>query len=230
MIQFQDGGENQDASLSHNFDGFKEIKSVESPSVERLRDFWDKVFGEKDTYVPDKGENLFPEVFGHSSDEFHFDFDMGQKLRETLEKFDKGKWSQMTEIEQIKSINDFSSALSDKLGLINPPTVSFFYGPKDSCGAYNVGTNIITINQALLDDPVEVVDTIAHETWHAYQHQRARTLENKHDYLYKLNFENYISPTSLGDGKYLFFTDYQEQLVEAEARAFAAIFREKVGL
>ena len=78
--------------------------------------------------------------------------------------------------------------------------------------------------------PAEIVDTIAHETWHAYQHQRANILENKHDYLYKLNFDNYISPTSLGDGKCLFFTDYQEQLVEAEARAFASLFREGVVL
>ena len=51
--------------------------------------------------------------------------------------------------------------------------------------------------------------------------------ETWQDTLYKLNFENYISPISLADGKYLFFTDYQDQLVEAEARAFANIFTNK---
>lgn len=228
MILFQDGREKQDATSSKSLDGFKDIKSVESPSAEKLREFWDGIFGKKDTYTPDINENLFPEVFGRSSDEFHFDFDMGKILRECLEKFNADRWSKMSESEQTNTIKEFSAELSKKLGLLNPPTVSFFDGPKDSCGAYNPGTNVITINRALFDEPAEVVDTIAHETWHSYQHQRAKILENKQDYLYKLNFANYISPTSLGDGKYLFFTDYQEQLVEAEARAFANIFREGV--
>ena len=62
---------------------------------------------------------------------------------------------------------------------------------------------------------------------HAYQHQRATHQETLLDKLYQLNFENYISPVPLADGKYLFFTDYQDQLVEAEARAFANIFTDK---
>ncbi len=230
MIQFQDSVEKHGSSRTESLDRFKDIKSMESSSPEKIRDFWDSLFGKRDTYVPDENENLFAEVFGRSSDEFHFDFDMGQKLSEGLEDFNDDKWSRMTEAEQIKTIKDFSSALSEKLGLVSPPTIAFFNGPRDSCGAYNPGTNGITINRALFDDPAEIVDTIAHETWHAYQHQRANILENKHDYLYKLNFDNYISPTSLGDGKYLFFTDYQEQLVEAEARAFASLFREGVVL
>lgn len=116
------------------------------------------------------------------------------------------------------------------MGLQNPPVVEFFDGPQDSCGAYNFATNTISINRALFDDPAEVVDTVAHETWHAYQHQRANMMETKQDYLYKLNFDNYLSPITLGDGKYLLFTDYQEQLVEAEARAFASIFREEIAV
>ena len=96
-----------------------------------------------------------------------------------------------------------------------------------SCGAYLPGANVIEINRNTLADPKEVVDTVAHEARHAYQHQRAVLQETKQDILYRINFENYISPIPLADGKYLFFTDYQDQLVEAEARAFANIFRDK---
>ena len=125
-------------------------------------------------------------------------------------------------------VNEFSILLAEKLNIKNPPEVQFFSGPLDSCGSYNPNTNVISINRELFIDPGEIVDTIAHETWHAYQHQRALALENKQDLLYKLNFENYISPVPLGDGKYLFFPDYQDQLVEAEARAFASLFRGEV--
>ena len=228
MILFQDYSEKQDTVPSKNLDAFKDIRAVESTSTEKQRDFWDGFFGKRDVYVPDQNTNYFPEIFGRNSDEFHFDFEMGQKIHESLWRFNADKWSNMVESEQVETITKFSTALSEKIGLLNLPTVTFFTGPKESCGAYNSETNVITINRALFDDPTEVVDTIAHETWHAYQHQRASILENKHDYLYKLNFDNYISPTPLGDGKYLFFTDYQEQLVEAEARAFANIFREEV--
>ena len=100
-------------------------------------------------------------------------------------------------------------------------------GQNGACGAFVPEENKIEINRTILTDPKEVVDTIAHEMRHAYQHQRAEMLETWQDFLYRLNFENYISPVSLADGKYLFFTDYQDQLVEAEARAFANIFTHK---
>ena len=79
----------------------------------------------------------------------------------------------------------------------------------------------------LLDRPDLLRDVIPHEMRHAYQHQRSDLQETRQDELYRINFDNYISPVPLPDGKYLFFTDYQDQLVEAEARAFASLFSRK---
>lgn len=93
---------------------------MESSSPEKILDFWDSLFEKRDTYVPDENENLFAEVFGRSSDEFHFDFDMGQKLRDGLEDFNDVKWGRLTEAEQIKTVKDFSSALSERLGFGKP--------------------------------------------------------------------------------------------------------------
>ena len=230
MILFQDNKEKQGESPSGILENFKDIKSVGSLPVEKVKVFWDELFGSKDTYKPDNNENYLAEVFGRTSDEFQFDFDIGYELQGDLEKFKSPFWGIISDGEKTATIKEFASALSEKLNIENPPRIEFFEGPRDSCGAYCYGTNTISINRALFDDTAEVVDTIAHETWHAYQHQRADTMETRKDYLYKLNFDNYISPITLGDGKYLFFTDYQEQLVEAEATAFANIFREEVAV
>lgn len=228
MILFQDNTEKTEMATAPSLDSFKGIKAAESPYTEKVRDFWDKLFERKDTYTPDENENLLPEIFGRSSDEFKFDFTINQELRDYLDKFAPQRWEQLSIDDKLQNINEFSETLADKLNLKEPPAIFLFPGPEGSYGAYNPTTNTVTINHSLLSDPVELVDTIAHETWHAYQHQRANMMENKQDYLYKLNFSNYISPQALGDGKYLFFPDYQEQLVEAEARAFASIFREGV--
>ena len=39
--------------------------------------------------------------------------------------------------------------------------------------------------------------------------------------IYRVNFDNYISPVELPNGGTLFFMDYYNQFVEAEARAFS---------
>lgn len=48
-------------------------------------------------------------------------------------------------------------------------------------------------------------------------------LETYEDLLYAYNFANYISPLLTEDG-YVNFIDYQDQLIEAEACAFAKLF------
>lgn len=99
------------------------------------------------------------------------------------------------------------------------------YYNSDPCdyGCYDPDSNTIYINQSSFDDPQEIVDTVAHEMRHAYQYERAQKLETYEDYLYAYNFVNYISPYMSEDG-YVNFIDYQDQFVEAEARAFASLF------
>ena len=110
------------------------------------------------------------------------------------------------------------------LGLKERPDISYYDADKNDCGVYNQATHSVELNRSLLNDPDELIDTIAHELRHAYQHQKAMIPESELDLLYRVNFDNYISPVPLGDGKFLFFTDYQDQLVEVEARAFAKQF------
>ena len=66
MILFQDNKEKQGDSPAGTLDNFKDIKSVGSPSAEKVKSFWDKLFGSMvneliKTYSVIKGaEVLFP--------------------------------------------------------------------------------------------------------------------------------------------------------------------------
>ena len=149
-------------------------------------------------------------------------------MQESIEPFSPEKWKELSESERIKAINEFSVQLADQLDIERKPKIKYFQDDDDICGTYYTDTNVLTVNKNLLHYPEELVDTIAHEIRHAYQYQRALKAETKQDYLYRFNFEHYVSPIKMDDGSYVLFTEYQDQLVEAEARAFADIFRKEV--
>lgn len=109
------------------------------------------------------------------------------------------------------------------LELLNPPDVQYYEGHPCDCGCYDPFDNSIWINRNNFDDPQEIVDTVAHEMRHAFQFERADKLETYEDFLYAYNFANYIVPEETEDG-FVNFLDYQDQLIEAEARAFAEMF------
>ena len=72
-----------------------------------------------------------------------------------------------------------------------------------------------------------MVDTVAHEMRHAYQFQCALRGEAHMDKMYAYNFDHYIVPSLDEDGIFDFI-DYQDQLIEAEARAYAKLYRDEV--
>ena len=179
----------------------------------------------QDTYFPDAMdyEGLLCDVFGRDESEFRFDFETA-RLSEIIDEFKSDVWVVMPENERINVIQEFVASLSNQLGLEDIPALEFYEGDWGSYGAYNPMNQSISINTRYFDDPKELVNTLAHEVRHAYQHQRAEILETRDDWLYKCNFDNYVSPQELPNGAYLFFTDYQDQYVEAEVRAFAGLF------
>ena len=46
--------------------------------------------------------------------------------------------------------------------------------------------------------------------------------------LYKVNWQNYISPVFNENGEFMLYTDYFSKYIEAEARAFAGIFDKEI--
>jgi len=230
MIRFQDVVRKKNFSELPLPIEYQDIKAADNLTKEQSYSFWDDLFKdfEKEQDANDIDENkLIAEVFGRFEDEFDFDFEIDNELQVVLDKFNNDKWDMISESERKALIEELSSKIGERLGLEKMPEVRFFDGAENICGAYNPQDNSIEINRNIFSNPKEVVDTVAHEMRHAYQHQHALNPESHLDLLYKCNFENYISPIQLADGKYLFFTDYQDQLVEAEARAYASLFSGK---
>jgi hypothetical protein len=188
-------------------------------STSEAKAFWDDVFS--DSSINDTNEltdvNLWVEIFDRNPDGFVFDFPFDDKVTKALNRFDEGEWPQLTTSERLEAMRAFVELLAAKLGLEEIPEIILFDGPEHLLGAFIEGEGNVEINKILLEDPNALVNTLAHEMRHAYQYEHAQNPQCWQDILYKLNFEYYVTPE-------MSFEDYQDQLVEAEARAFANMF------
>lgn len=143
-----------------------------------------------------------------------------EQLDHVLTDFGAESWESLSDSERRESIGDLSDFVIEIVDLQSPPTIDYYYNQSEGdYGGFNSETNTLRINEYMLYDSDEAADTIAHEIWHAYQYERAANPKTPHDWQYRHNFDNYIRP-ELGQEA------YESQLVEAEARAFAAQFKE----
>ena len=111
-------------------------------------------------------------------------------------------------------IKDYYNTLSEELELEDTPILLFGIAQPNLWGYFDDSKNKIFINLANIGNPSQISNTIAHELWHAHQYEVAKSGDSYISKLYSLNFDNYITPE-------MDFWDYQDQLLEAEARAFA---------
>ena len=145
-----------------------------------------------------------------------------ERLDPSLESFQSGTWENLSVDDQKAAMSDLADYVKDVIGFENPPDIVYYNNPVDGdYGGYSPGTNTLSVNEYMLYDNNEAADTIAHELWHAYQHERAMNPQSAKDYQYQYGFDNYIRPDDD-------FTAYQDQLVEAEARAFAQQFKDRL--
>jgi len=197
-------------------------------SSQKAKNVWDNLFADiTQCRTSDINEDICQEIFDRDPDEFRFDFPFDEEITNTLESFSLKKWSQLSVSEKLSAIDSFVDVLNNRLELEERPRIVFFDGDNDNLGAYIQGKNQIEINSILMDTPSELVNTLAHELRHAYQYEHALSPKNAIDELYAINFDNYISPGIDANGFYHSFFDYEDQLIEAEARAFASLFSSK---
>ena len=164
-------------------------------------------------------------MFDCSEDDIDIRFELTEDISTALEKFNALEWNGKDYSEMQEAISNLVKAIGEGLGLKDLPEIHI----TDSgvqYGSYNYEFNTITLNKRYFNDPRELVDTISHELRHAYQHMKAEYPVTLEDMMYRVNFDNYISPLVLPAGGYLFFTDYYNQYVEVDARAFANIISE----
>lgn len=145
-----------------------------------------------------------------------------EQLDSVLENFEADAWENLSLDEQKESMSNLAEYVSDTIGFENPPQIEYYNNSEyGDYGSYNPYTNTLSVNEYMLENSEEAADTIAHELWHAHQHECAENPQSSRDYQYRYNFENYISP-EYGQ------TEYENQLVEAEARAFANQFKDRL--
>lgn len=139
-----------------------------------------------------------------------------------LNNFQEDRWSDLSLEGQKQAMTELADHVIADTGLQNPPEIIFSSDmPDGTYGGYSADTNTIEINQNMLDDSFEAADTIAHELWHAYQHEAANNPNNPRAAEYQEGFDNYISPE-------FDFEGYENQMVEAEARAYAQGYKDRI--
>ena len=224
MIRFSD---NIDSSKIDKVEKNSEIRPSNSMTDKDVNLFWKSEFQKAhDEMSIDNNDIQLSDVFNCSEDEIDIDFSIDAKIISALEHISHENWDKMDDKEKLSVISKLVEWIGEGLDLKEIPKISIFDSEEDAYGYYNPDDNTINLNKYYFNNPFELINTIAHELRHAYQEQRAGILETREDALFKLNLDNYISPVSLPGGGWLFFTDYQDQYVEADARAFANLFTE----
>lgn len=225
MIRFSETAEN--AINTENIGKHNDIKPSERMTDQEIDTFWKAEFQKAHDEVSlDEYDTLLSEVFDWSEDELNIDFNVDDRFTSILEQFTPDIWENLNDTERMNAISEFVDMLGKGLELKNIPEIIIYDNSNDAYGYYDSSNNTINLNKQYFNDPIELVNTIAHEMRHAYQEYRAGLLETWEDSLCRVNLDNYISPVPLPDGGWLFFTDYQDQYVEADARAFANLFKE----
>lgn len=147
-------------------------------------------------------------------------FNEPERIDPLLDSFRSSNWESLSIDEKKQAMSDLASMVSEKLNIQNPPPVEY-YCNKDPSDFGMIKDGSFLINEYNIDNAEEAPDTIAHELWHVYQQQHADTPLNARDWQYRYGFDNYIPYEYDPMG-------YQNQLVEAEARAFAQQFKDRI--
>ena len=215
--------------IEDEFDVSVDEDIQETPTDENVSEMLDEASDqttvENITDIPIDYESIYEEHTNEFLQEGFQNIDVEQnaeQLDQNLENFEPDAWEQFDNIERQNAISNLAEYIKDIIGFENPPAIEYYNNPQlGDYGGYNRETNTLSINQFMLFDSREAADTVAHELYHAHQYERAENPKCERDLQYRANFENYIKPQYGQEA-------YENQLVEAEARAFAAQVKERL--
>jgi len=210
-------------SKEYGYDDYLESGEVKDPfTVDTGTDLNDYNSGYTNEEIRD---SLGSPSDDDSTDEYlnKYSTDTGNEQRESvLDSFKEDNWSDLSLDERKQSMTELADHVTNDIGVENPPEIVFRDDmPDGSYGGYNPDSNILEINENMLDDSVEAADTVAHEMWHAHQQEIANDPSDPRAEEYQECFDNYISPEYDFEG-------YENQMVEAEARDYAQGFKDEL--
>ena len=166
-------------------------------------------------------QDISPEELEEGYQDIELDDDP-ELYTSVLESFEDDTWENLDLDERKEAMEAMADFIGDKIQLENPPKIEYYYNEQEGdYGGYRPGDNVLEVNEYMLYEADEAADTIAHELWHAHQHECAENPQTERDYLYRYNFQNYIRHSISPER-------YRSQLVEAEAYAFADQIKAKL--
>lgn len=203
----------------HNIDlqeRTEEIKDEEVELSKNNRESSDEIYNDIKEINDDISEKN--DLFKDTKDAIN----ENELLKEFSEKFQQENWERLSLDEKLDTINDFAEYQNEKLGIKGNTSIEYYHSKdKNDFGGYSPYTNAISININNIENAKETMDTIAHEYRHAFQFERASNPETERDYIFRENFENYVSPE-------IDFRAYLEQEVERDAREYASNYQDLV--
>ena len=176
--------------------------------------------------LKEKPEDFESKIAEHSipGKESYDNIILGEDLKRSLEPFNQSKWDDMSFDERKEAVAKLDDSVAKDLGLENQPDVKYYQSDEPGdFGGFSASENAIYINANNMDDATETADTIAHESRHCWQHELADKLDTPEAQLFRENFADYIRPEDD-------YEDYQSQPVEADAREYANLIREKINV
>ena len=226
MIKFDFNSKSKDIETKTHIE-YTNIKPSEvnanTDPIDFIAKEFEKAHEEAET---DYYDRLLSEVFNRYEDEIDIDFYVNDDIKSALERINSPEWESMNNESRLDALKALAGVVGKELGMTKIPDIVISADCEDAYGKYDPISNTIKLNKDYLSNATDSVDTVTHELRHAYQHERADICETHEDALFKVNFDNYISPVSLPAGGCIFFMDYYNQYVEVDARAFASIFTE----
>ncbi len=205
-----------EAKEEKSIESFKRVEPTADFSVEDSMSFWDDELNAK---YQEYEEKYLKEIYNRSEDEFDYNIEVDDELKDYVSKFESENWSQMTDGEKKDAIKDTMSRIAKDLDLLTIPKLKFYKDGVGPDGYYDFYNNHLNINieKTFLSDSKELLNTLVHELRHAFQHERVNMLETKEDALFRCNIDNYIVPEKS-------FYAYESQYVEVDARTYADAF------
>lgn len=164
MIRYADSVEGTERLEFESVEkGFFNIKPENESSVDEAYEYFDSLFSKPIEAESEINRDIVDDVYSRSEDDFSFDFDVNtHKIKNALESFDSSTWEGMEITDKEKAITNLERAIAEELEINSIPSIDFFNGEPNDCGAYEPNRNVICVNRNNFDDPMEIVDTVAH--------------------------------------------------------------------
>lgn len=91
-------------------------------------------------------------------------------LDDCVKQFNRNNWSKLNTIKRMRLLEQTMNSYCNSIGIKNKPRLFYSEIPNSKAtGKYNNLFNVIVLNMTNLNNPYKALDTIVHESNHAYQ-------------------------------------------------------------